>query len=145
MISCYDSTTTKNVSIPFDILLAIAFPLLFLAAWPTIIPTSIVIFLTVTHVIIAIYRYGYKKEIRWPVWADLFAIACGVLLSLTWLFEIIVVWKTIIFVLVGLFIIYGHGRKLLSPSMPYYYGGNATQLPGSQEDELSINKNPLHF
>lgn len=121
MIDCYDSASIK-ASIPFDIILAIAFPLLIMAAWPAVLPTCIFLFLTTTHIIIAVYRYVYKKEIRWPVWADLFAIGCGVLLAIACFVESLSIWRTVLFVLVGLFIIYGHGRKLLSPGLPYYYG-----------------------
>lgn len=140
MISFYESRP-NDVSVPFDIGLAISFPLLILSAWPLMIPTSIFLFLTGTHVIIAIYRYGYKNEIRWPVWADIFAIVCGVLLSLVWVFEILVVWKATLFICVGLILIYGHGRKLWSPELPYYYGIIST----GEKDENSLHETTLNF
>ena len=133
MIDCYGSTSIES-SIPFDITLAIAFPLLIMAAWPAVLPTCIFIFLTATHVIIAIYRYVYKKEISWPVWADFIAIVCGALLAIAWLFASLAIWKTVLFVLVGLFVIYGHVRKLLSPDLPYYYGKEPE--PSSEDSVL---------
>ena len=121
MISLYKSTNINNY-VPFDIILAIAFPLLIYISIDYPGQLTIFIFLTVTHIIMGVLRYCCRKEVRWPVWADLIAIGAGALLVI---FSI--VWETAparitIYSLIGVFIMYGHGHKIASPELPYYYG-----------------------
>jgi hypothetical protein len=139
MISLYKSTNVNNY-VPFDIILAIAFPLLIYSSIDYPGQLAIFIFLTVTHIIMGILRYCFRKEVRWPVWADFIAIGAGALLvifstvPILWDNEI---WATdwariILYSLIGLFIIYGHGRKIAKPELPYYYG---------QEEKQEITEN----
>jgi hypothetical protein len=63
MITLYKSKNIDNYVL-FDIILAIAFPLLIYISIGTVVPLSIFIFLTVTHIIMAILRYCCGGHIR---------------------------------------------------------------------------------
>lgn len=107
----------------FDIFLAVAFPTLCVISWPYTVPFVVFIALILIHIGIAVVRYGYLREIVWPIWADVVAIYMGVALLLSAIvprqsLTISIVWST-----VGLFIMYGHVRKLLFPERPYYFDG----------------------
>jgi len=75
------------------------------------------------HIAIGVVRYGYLQEIVWPIWADVVAIYMGVALLLSAIVPRQSPTISIIWSVVGLFIMYGHARKIMFPKRPYYFGG----------------------
>lgn len=117
------SVNATMTTVLFDIFLAIGFPTLCIISWPNTVPFVVFMALILIHIGIAVVRYGYLREIVWPIWADVVAIFMGVTLLLSAIvprqpLHISIVWST-----VGLFIMYGHVRKILCPERPYYFGG----------------------
>jgi hypothetical protein len=57
----------------------------------------------------------------WPVWADLLAASCGVVLIVSAFVPKPPWYSAVIYFLVGIFIIYGHVKKIFFPTHSYYY------------------------
>tara|TARA_B110001452_G_C15224106_1_gene424308 strand:- start:1045 stop:1431 length:387 start_codon:yes stop_codon:yes gene_type:complete len=106
----------------FDFALIIIFPTFLALSWleGRYAPVLGFLFLINCHIAIAICRYGYSSEISWPVWADVLAILCGVMLIVS-AFEP-PFYLSLILILSGLVLCYGHIRKILCPDLPYYFG-----------------------
>lgn len=121
MISLHESKSSLT-TILFDILLAIALPFILIISWPMPIPTSVSLTLIIIHIIIGITRYMWRKEIDWPVWADIMADILGGLFIFSAFYPKQVTYIFVIYLSVGCFIIYGHTRKIIWPHLPYYYG-----------------------
>ena len=84
-------------------------------------PFAVFVFLILCHIVIAIFRYAYKREIVWPVWADLLAASCGVVLIVSAFVPRPPWYSAVIYFSVGIFIIYGHIKKIFFPTHSYYY------------------------
>lgn len=126
MISCRPTQQPKSIT--FDIMLAIALPLLCILAWPAPVPFAVFLFLVICHIVIAIYRYIYNREIVWPIWADILAALTGAILVISAFIPMQEWYTTVIYIAVGLFIMFGHIKKICYPNKPYYYG---TAVPTS--------------
>lgn len=118
-------------TIIFDVALLLIFPTFLWLSWPNPTPTSVFIFLIVCHAAIGIMRYGFEREILWPIWADLLAIFSGIILIVSAFIPPPLMYMRVIFVLSGLVLCYGHIRKIVWPDLPYYFS-----------DTLPITKTP---
>jgi|TARA_B110000971_G_C19887236_1_gene443577 hypothetical protein len=120
MIRLSEKTPLIWSTIIFDVALLIIFPTFLWLSWPTIAPVSVFIFLILCHTAIAVCRYGYGREILWPVWADILAVLSGIILIIS-AFIASTIYMSIILSVSGLVLCYGHCRKIFWPNLPYYF------------------------
>lgn len=104
----------------FDIALLLIFPTFLGLSWPRA-AIYVFIFLILCHTAIAICRYGYQREILWPIWADILAVLCGIFLIVFAFIDSPPIYMSIIWILTGLVLCYGHIRKIFWPDLPYYF------------------------
>jgi hypothetical protein len=119
----------------FDIALLLIFPTFLWLSWPTPTPTSVFIFLIVCHAAIGVTRYGFEREILWPIWADLLAILSGIILIVSAFLPPPPLYMSVIFVLSGLVLCYGHIRKIVCPELPYYFSDTS---PSTKPPSVSL-------
>jgi len=144
MIRLSEKTPLVCSTIIFDVALLIIFPTFLWLSWPTIAPVSVFTFLILCHTAIAVCRYGYGREILWPVWADLLAISSGIILIVS-AFIISTIYMSLIWSVSGIVLCYGHVRKIFWPSLPYYFSSEKTATINTAAQQQSQSKKSLHF
>jgi len=121
MIRVSEKTPLLYSTVMFDVALLLIFPTFLWLSWPNPTPVSVFIFLIICHSAIAIVRYGFEREILWPIWADLLAILSGIILIVSAFIPPPSMYMSVIFVLSGLVLCFGHIRKIVYPDLPYYF------------------------
>lgn len=144
MIRLSEKTPLVDSTINFDVALLIIFPTFLWLSWPTIAPVSVFIFLILCHTAIAVCRYGYGREILWPVWADILAISSGIILIVS-AFTVPTIYTSIILSVSGLVLCYGHVRKIFWPGLPYYFSSEKTPIINTVDQLKSQSNKSLLF
>lgn len=140
MISLSEKKPLLCSTIIFDVALLLIFPTFLWLSWPVVAPVSVFIFLIVCHLAIAICRYGYHREILWPVWADVLAILSGIVLIVSaFIRPLPPIYTSIVFVVSGIALCYGHIRKIFWPGLPYYFSCSS-ELSADDNTYVMSNK-----
>jgi len=120
MIRLSEKTPLVDSTINFDVALLIIFPTFLWLSWPTIAPVSVFIFLILCHTAISVCRYGYGREILWPVWADILAVLSGIILIIS-AFMASTIYMSIILSVSGLVLCYGHINILAQSTILFFF------------------------
>ena len=78
--------------------------------------TLVIISIISCHLVILYERYHLHKEVQWTWWCECISIFFGTVILTEGHYN-----KNIIVSIAGLFIILAHFKKLIDPSLPYYY------------------------
>ena len=116
-----EKTPVVSSTIVFDIVFWLVVPSLLFLSWPHPAPVTVFVFIILTHIGIAIVRYGSGREIIWPPWVDLLAVLCGVILAISAVVLSSQVYIRIFWLIAGLVLCYGHICKILDSTGSYYF------------------------